>query len=1304
MKTQSILSILSVFIIQLFLSFSSVLYGQVWNREIVDSTGIENGIYRSLAIDQYDNPHIVYYNSDFYDLKYAYKNGNVWDISVIDSIRVSGISCDIAFDSNNTPHVCFQDGCNDLTECFGAGLQYMTITNGEWVKETVFENSLPFAFNYMMCSIEINSQNQPVIAFYEKLADDNIKIATKSTSGWNIQGFPVVKGAPINGDNLNFRLKGNNTPVIQYIAYDSLFVVECNLTTGNFQKYTYPVKPDILMDQTNHSSFDLDEQDNLHIVYESFNEGNNFRTGFYYAYFNWDEWEKEELFYTANKREKAYIKIINSRPRLVTIYQDNLVYSIRNNNQWTEQIIDTLITAQLLSFEHDINNYPHIAVCGRIPELAEEKENCLIYYRYYPGASNMEVSTNYYDFENVWIESYSEYNITVKNKGVAPLAIDNIKFDPTSAFKITNKSQRLFIPVNGSAKINVRFTPQAEQNYSDILQLITNDPAFPVFNIQFSGTGVSSGTNSSITVQINDIIADLKNLAINKDERLQGVEVRLFQNNEAVTNMLTTNAEGLVSFNGLTPGFYVLKTSKMVPHTQNEVLLSVQEEFEIGPGKNTRLSHLPDSLYKYKFLLIEELNQIEASNSIFTGEYFTYQQVETNVETLLKNWAADYDSQKTEVLARLLLTEMLVKDLFEQGMNVSNEMFCDFGDLIGFIFYSNDWSMTLIELIKAALELISSLAEGGSTAARKILMELLDILIKELIKQEILASVTESVELVGAKLGHPADIILIDGWRELKNNYSSMNFQSFSAVAWDEITLKVFKKLKGPFIQEVYINLLTAPVITKALDYSETDNYSGTFANACISEIEFVADEENNVENIIEWASGLRETANLFMTTARILEVVAAIDPTGIVKNVAQFTTYIRLSAYVEVITALGLSTSQFFILPANMNDEVDDIYFSSAVKKGTITQQNQVFSKSKYTSATISNIKKSLQENENSFDSILYLVQQNIESGSNVEAASELLKLNEAEKSYSNTISQSYAPLRAVASEASQFIPTFEEHYDSLISYKAKNLQEWFNTYLLVTISLLDTAGQMTNTILDQIDKTKQVNHLLTSHIGNMLDDVSENMEVPGVIVVSQIKQDKYSLKLGETGTARLKLKNVGASEANNIRLKMETSDALNCTQTGEITVGTLAPGEESEEYVFTFNIAENQHSSGLWDAIITCDDAAAMSKSGAFTIEDATTSLQISKQSKNAGLFCFPNPVNSSGTIFYELQEGAEIKIQLFDITGREVKTLYYGYKESGKSNLSFDAASLSNGIYIIKMHSNNYVSGTSKVVINH
>jgi hypothetical protein len=1301
MKTQSILS---VFIIQLFLCFSSVLYGQVWNREIVDSTGIENGIYRSLAIDQYENPHIVYYNSDFYDLKYAYKNENVWDISVIDSIRVSGISCDIAFDSNNTPHVCFQDGCNDLTECFGAGLQYMTKTNGEWVKETVFENTLPFAFNYMMCSIEINSQNQPVIAFYEKLADDNIKIATKSTSGWNIQGFPLVKGAPINGDNLNFRLKSNNTPVIQYIAYDSLFVVECNLTTGNFQKYSYPVKPDILMDQINHSSFDLDEEDNLHIVYESFNEGNNFRTGFYYAYFNWVEWEKEELFYVTNNREKAYIKIVDSRPRLVTIQQDNLVYSIRNNNQWTEQIIDTLITAQLLSFNHDINNYPHIAVCGKIPELAEEKENCLIYYRYYPGASNMEVSTNYYDFENVWIESYSEFNITVKNKGVAPLAIDNIKFDPTSAFKITNKSQRLFIPVNDSAKISVRFSPQAEQNYSDILQLITNDPAFPVFNIQFSGTGVYSGTNASISVQINDIIADLKNLTINKDERLQGVEVRLFQNNEAVTNMLITDAEGLVTIDNLTPGFYELKFSKKVTHTQNELQLSVQEEFEIGPGKNTRLSHIPDSLYKYKFLLIEELNQIEASNSMFTGEYFTYQEVETNVETLLRSWATDYDSQKTEVLARLLLTEMLVRDLFEQGMNVSNEMFYDFGDLIGFIFYSNDWSMTLIELIKAAAELISSLAEGGSTAARKILMELLDILIKELIKQEILASVTESVELIGAKLGHPADIILMDGWRELKNNYSSMNFQSFSSVAWDDITLKVFKKLKGPFIQEVYINLLTAPVITKALDYSENDNYSGTFANTCISEIEFVADEENNVENIIEWASGLRETANLFMTTARILEVVAAIDPTGIVKNVAQFTTYMRLSAYVEVITALGLSTSQFFILPANMNDEVDDIYFSSAVKKGTITPQNQVFSKSKYTSATISNIKKSLQENETSFDSILYLVQQNIESGSNVEAASELLKLNEAEKSYSNTISQSYAPLRAVAAEASQIIPTFEEHYDSLISYKAKNLQEWFNTYLLVTISMLDTANQLTNTILEQIDKTKQVNHLLTSHIGSMLDDVSENMEVPGVIVVSQIKQDKYSLKLGETGTVRLKLKNVGASEANNIRLKMETNGALNCIQTGEITAGTLAPGEESAEYVFTFNIAENQNSLGLWDAMITCDDAAAMPKSGTFTIEDATTSLQISKQSKNAGLFCFPNPVNSSGTIFYELKEGAEIKIQLFDIPGREVKTLYYGYKESGKSHLSFNAASLSNGIYIIKMHSNNYISGTSKVVVHH
>ncbi|MEW5799846.1 MAG: T9SS type A sorting domain-containing protein, partial [Bacteroidota bacterium] len=66
------------------------------------------------------------------------------------------------------------------------------------------------------------------------------------------------------------------------------------------------------------------------------------------------------------------------------------------------------------------------------------------------------------------------------------------------------------------------------------------------------------------------------------------------------------------------------------------------------------------------------------------------------------------------------------------------------------------------------------------------------------------------------------------------------------------------------------------------------------------------------------------------------------------------------------------------------------------------------------------------------------------------------------------------------------------------------------------------------------------------------------------------------------------------------------------------------------------------------------------------------------------------YPNPFNPSTTISYAIPQNGLVKIIVYDVIGREVKTLVNEFKQSGRYDVKFDAASFSSGIYIYKLFS--------------
>ena len=71
------------------------------------------------------------------------------------------------------------------------------------------------------------------------------------------------------------------------------------------------------------------------------------------------------------------------------------------------------------------------------------------------------------------------------------------------------------------------------------------------------------------------------------------------------------------------------------------------------------------------------------------------------------------------------------------------------------------------------------------------------------------------------------------------------------------------------------------------------------------------------------------------------------------------------------------------------------------------------------------------------------------------------------------------------------------------------------------------------------------------------------------------------------------------------------------------------------------------------------------------------------------------FPNPFNPSTTIRYSVIQPDLVRIKIYDILGREVKTLVNELKQAGTYEVQFDASGLASGIYLYRIESGSFYS---------
>lgn len=68
------------------------------------------------------------------------------------------------------------------------------------------------------------------------------------------------------------------------------------------------------------------------------------------------------------------------------------------------------------------------------------------------------------------------------------------------------------------------------------------------------------------------------------------------------------------------------------------------------------------------------------------------------------------------------------------------------------------------------------------------------------------------------------------------------------------------------------------------------------------------------------------------------------------------------------------------------------------------------------------------------------------------------------------------------------------------------------------------------------------------------------------------------------------------------------------------------------------------------------------------------------------------YPNPFNPVTSIKFSVPQSSQVTLKVFDVLGREVKTLVNEYKSAGSYNVSFNASNLASGLYIYTLRAGN------------
>ena len=498
---------------------------QVWNRQVADSSGNDLGTYCKIALDPSDNPVIVHMDADFVDLRMLERNGNTWNMQIIDTSGYTGWSAGLAMDDNGKPHICFENGALILEPVEIFGVNYMTLEQDNWIKEAIEECDvhLPLSSTH----IALTSGGAPVIGYYN-INDGYFYLAFKRDGDW------IKRKSPYRNSAVRLRLKSDDTPVI-LMEGSELLLITYDEGSDTWDSFTEPYQPVFSSVTRDDLDFVLDENDHIHLTGKFIDMISYPFVFVKYFHFDWINWNSETItpssFQSVNTNRIALDR--DGHPAILTLHaiEGHLVLFRYDGGVWSYETIDPNCEVfKSADMVFDRNGMPHIVVQAKPEDILSPKEQMVVYYNLVPGLPTFHSHSEELHFGEVWTESFRILPLYIRNDGEAPLIMGGYELSNTDEFKLEGSSFPAYVQPGDSLKLTLKFSPEAELAYVENLRFATNDPEHQIVDIPVTGTGITTGTSSILELHVKDTYVDFTYMEINEKDPLEGAEVGLYRN------------------------------------------------------------------------------------------------------------------------------------------------------------------------------------------------------------------------------------------------------------------------------------------------------------------------------------------------------------------------------------------------------------------------------------------------------------------------------------------------------------------------------------------------------------------------------------------------------------------------------------------------------------------------------------------------------------------------------------------------------------------------------------------------------
>jgi hypothetical protein len=78
------------------------------------------------------------------------------------------------------------------------------------------------------------------------------------------------------------------------------------------------------------------------------------------------------------------------------------------------------------------------------------------------------------------------------------------------------------------------------------------------------------------------------------------------------------------------------------------------------------------------------------------------------------------------------------------------------------------------------------------------------------------------------------------------------------------------------------------------------------------------------------------------------------------------------------------------------------------------------------------------------------------------------------------------------------------------------------------------------------------------------------------------------------------------------------------------------------------------------------------------------------------------YPNPFNPETNIKFGLPKSGNVKLAVYDISGKEVAVLLNEFKQAGSYTFNFNGSKLSSGVYFYRIISENFIETKRMILV--